>query len=231
MSRVSHVVSQSSSASTKETDVDREAAQARITELESQIEGMIEQMPSREPQDSGRLQQLETERDAAQARVAELEGQVEAMIEQIGSSADEAVVALETDIVYLKKELHDAQQDSAHTHSMAAEAVELLEQTKRERNAFQQQVPWLCCALSELSKAKGKYARLNKHDRSILRQQLRAETGQTLLCACIFCHVSAVQSVANMAYIVRAHRCSVNFAFLCTHLTFTMHSRCPFCML
>ena len=140
INRMSSAVSRSTSAFTKEADADREAAQARIAELEGQIEGMIENMPSSEPQDSGRLQQLETERDAAQARVAELEGQVEAMIEQIGSSADEAVVALETDIVYLKKELHDAQQDCAHTHAMAAEAVELLEQTKRERDAFEQQV-------------------------------------------------------------------------------------------
>ena len=146
-SHVWFAVSHSSSAFTKEADAHREAAQARIAELEGQIEGMIEEMTSREPQDSGRLHQLETERDAAQARVSQLEGQVEAMIEQIGSSADEAVVALETDIVYLKKELHDAQQDSAHTHTMAAEAVELLEQTKRERNAFQQQVHCLCCTL------------------------------------------------------------------------------------
>ena len=167
--------SPSSLAFTKEADADREAAQARIAELESQIESMIEQMPSREPQDSGRLQQLEAERDAAQARVAELEGQVEAMIEQIGSSADEAVVALEADIVYLKKELHDAQQDSAHTHAMAADAVALLEQTKRERNAFQQQVHRLCCAVIEQSEAKKKYALLSKHDRCLLRQQPRAQ--------------------------------------------------------
>ena len=147
MTCVSSVGSHGSLDATKEADAGLEAAQARIAELESQIEGMIEQMPSAEPQDSGRLQQVETERGAAQARVAELEGQVEAMIEQIGSSADEAVVALEADVVHLKKELHDSQQDSAHTHAMAAEAVELLEQTKRERNAFQQQVGRLCCAV------------------------------------------------------------------------------------
>lgn len=152
MTSVSSVGSHGSLESTKEAGDDREAAQARIAELESQIEGMIEQMPSAEPQDSGRLQQLETERGAAQARVAELEGQVEAMIEQIGSSADEAVVALEADVVYLKKELHDAQQDSAHTHAMAAEAVELLEQTKRERDAFQQQVGQLSCAVGKSRK-------------------------------------------------------------------------------
>ena len=144
---MSSVGSHGSSDFTKEADAGREAAQARTAELESQIEGMIEQMPSAESQESGRLQQLETERGAAQARVAELEGQVEAMIEQIGSSADEAVVALEADVVHLKKELHDAQQDSAHTHAMAAEAVQLLEQTKQERNAFQQQVERPCCAV------------------------------------------------------------------------------------
>lgn len=140
---------------TKEGDADREAAQARIAELESQIEGMIEQMPSQEPQDAGRLQQLETERDAAQARVAELEGQVDAMIEQIGSSADEAVVALETDIAHLKKELRDAQQDSAHTHAMAAEAVHLLEEAKRERDAFRLQVCYLCCTVLCSAHAEG----------------------------------------------------------------------------
>lgn len=142
-----HVDSHGSSAVSKEADADSQAAKARIAELESQIEGMIEQMPSREPQEEGRLQQLETERDAAQARVAELEGQVDAMIEQIGSSADEAVIALEADIVHLKKELHDAQQDSAHTHAMAAEAVHLLEEAKRERDAFRLQVhyPVLSC--------------------------------------------------------------------------------------
>ena len=56
--------------------MDKDAAQARISELESQIAGMIEQMPSNEPQDSHRLGQLQAERDAAQSRVAELEGQV-----------------------------------------------------------------------------------------------------------------------------------------------------------
>lgn len=73
------------------------------------------------------------------------------MIEQIGSSADEAVVALERDLVHLKKELHDSQQDSAHTHAMAAEAVSHLEEAKRERDAFQLQVYsadcLLCCAV------------------------------------------------------------------------------------
>ena len=232
LSCVSSAASQSSSAFTKEGDSDREAARARITELESQIEGMIEHMSSREPQDSGRLQQLETERDAAQARIAELEGQVEAMIEQIGSSADEAVVALETDIVFLKKELHDAQQDSAHTHSMAAEAVELLEQTKRERNAFQQQVHRLCCALSEQSEAKEKCILLSKHGRSILRQQLRAETGQALLCSRIFAVSQQCKVLPNGIHSQHeAHRCSDNSALFCTHLTFSMHSCCPFCML
>ena len=71
------------------------------------------------------------------------------MIEQIGSSADEAVIALEKDLVHLRKELHESQQDSAHTHAMAAEAVSLLEEANRERNAFQLQVYLadylLCC--------------------------------------------------------------------------------------
>lgn len=69
-------VSHGGSEFARQTDMDRDAAQARIAELESQIESMIEQMPSSEPQDSRRLEQLEGERDAAQARVAELEGQV-----------------------------------------------------------------------------------------------------------------------------------------------------------
>ena len=73
---------------------DTDTAQARISELEAQIEAMIEQMPSDQPQSSDRVAELESERAAAQSRVAELESQVEAMIEQIGSSADEAVIAL-----------------------------------------------------------------------------------------------------------------------------------------
>ena len=176
---MSSAVSHSSSVSTKEAGVDQEAAQARIAELESQIEGMIEQMPSSEPQGSGlRLQQLETERDAAQARVAELEGQVEAMIEQIGSSADEAVVALETDVVYLKKELRDAQQDSAHTHAMAAEAVQLLEEAKRERNAFQLQVHRLCCTAGAEHMQKGR--------KVCAFEQSSQQSSLTLICPCMF---------------------------------------------
>lgn len=65
------------------------------------------------------------------------------MIEQIGSSADEAVVAVEKDIVQVKKELQQAQRDIAQTHAAAAEAVALLQESSRERDAFKMQV---CCA-------------------------------------------------------------------------------------
>ena len=101
---------------------------------------MIEQMPSDQPQSSDRVAELESERAAAQSRVAELESQVEAMIEQIGSSADAAVIALEQDIVHLKKGLHDAQRDTASTHAAAAEAVALLQEAGKERDAFKMQV-------------------------------------------------------------------------------------------
>ncbi len=119
---------------------DTDTAQARISELEAQIEAMIEQMPSDQPQSSDRVAELESERAAAQSRVAELESQVEAMIEQIGSSADAAVIALEQDIVHLKKGLHDAQRDTASTHAAAAEAVALLQEAGKERDAFKMQV-------------------------------------------------------------------------------------------
>ena len=119
---------------------DTDAAQARISELEAQIEAMIEQMPSNQPQSSDRVAELESERAAAQSRVAELESQVEAMIEQIGSSADAAVIGLEQDIVRLKTELHDAQRDAASTHAAAAEAVALLQEAGKERDAFKRQV-------------------------------------------------------------------------------------------
>ena len=119
---------------------DPDIAQARISELEAQIEAMIEQMPSDQPQSSDQVAELESERAAAQSRIAELESQVEAMIEQIGSSADAAVIALEQDMVHLKKELHDAQRDSASTHAAAAEAVALLQEAGKEREAFKKQV-------------------------------------------------------------------------------------------
>jgi len=119
---------------------DTDTAQARIAELEAQIEAMIEQMPPDQPQSSDRLAELESERASAQSRIAELESQVEAMIEQIGSSADAAVIALERDIVHLKKELHDAQRDGASTHAAAAEAVALLQEAGKEREAFRTQV-------------------------------------------------------------------------------------------
>ena len=119
---------------------DTDTAQARISELEAQIEAMIEQMPSDQPQSSDQVAELESDRAAAQSRVAELESQVEAMIEQFGSSADAAVIALEQDIVHLKKELHDAQTDTASTHAAAAEAVALLQEARKERDAFKSQV-------------------------------------------------------------------------------------------
>ena len=65
------------------------------------------------------------------------------MIEQIGSSADEAVVALEKEVVHLQKELHDAQQDCAHTHSMAAETASLLNQARQERDTYRLQVSYV----------------------------------------------------------------------------------------
>ncbi len=137
-------------AAANQSMADTDTGQARIAELEAQIEAMIEQMPSGQPQRSDSFQQLESERDAANSRIAELESQVEAMIEQIGSSADEAVVSLEKDIVHLKKELQEAQKDNAATHAMAAEAVGLLQESNKERDASKLQV-WfavLCYALT-----------------------------------------------------------------------------------
>ena len=120
-------------------------ARVRIAELESQIEAMIEQMPADQPESSDRVSELESAAAAANSRIAELESQIEAMIEQIGSSADEAVIALEKDIVSLKKELQDAQKDIAATHAAANEAVSLLQESNRERDAFKMQV-WLVSA-------------------------------------------------------------------------------------
>ncbi|KAL0042207.1 hypothetical protein WJX77_006142 [Trebouxia sp. C0004] len=120
-----------------------DTAQARIAELEAQIEAMIEQMPSDQPQSSDQVAELKSETAAAQSRIAELESQVEAMIEQIGSSADAAVIALEQDIVHLKKELHDAQRDSASAQAAAAEADALLQEAGKEREAFKMQAEQL----------------------------------------------------------------------------------------
>ncbi len=131
---------QTAGAALSSRSADTDTAQARISELEAQIEAMIEQMPSDQPQSSDRVAELESERAAAQSQIAELESQVEAMIEQIGSSADAAVVALEQDIVHLKKELRDAQRDTASTHAAAAEAVALLQEANKERDAFKMQV-------------------------------------------------------------------------------------------
>ena len=111
---------------------------ARIAELEAQVDAMIEQLPSKDNSDE--LQQMRIEKQAGEARIAELESQVEAMIEQIGSSADEAVILLEKDAVRLKKDLQKAQQDSNQTHAAYAEAVALLEESNRERDAFKSQV-------------------------------------------------------------------------------------------
>lgn len=70
--------SATSSASPQHVEADRDAAQARVSELEGQVEAMIQQMGSG-PFSSSRStlsSELEAERDAAQARVAELEAQV-----------------------------------------------------------------------------------------------------------------------------------------------------------
>ena len=124
----------------------------RIAELEAQIEAMIDQMPpdpsQTAAQHSEQLQQIQSERDAGISRIAELESQVEAMIEQIGSPADEAVIALEKDLVHLKQELQDAQTDNEATHAMAAEAVSVLEDSNRDHDALKLQVG--CAALNLL---------------------------------------------------------------------------------
>lgn len=127
----------------RQNDTATAQARVRIAELESQIE--IEQMPADQPESSDRVSELESAAAAANSRIAELESQIEAMIEQIGSSADEAVIVLEKDIVSLKKELQDAQRDIAATHAAANEAVSLLQESNKERDAFKSQV-WLLSA-------------------------------------------------------------------------------------
>ena len=68
----------STSASLHHVEADRDTAQARVAELEGQVEAMIEQMGSGRlsGDESALTAQLQNERDAAQNRIAELEGQV-----------------------------------------------------------------------------------------------------------------------------------------------------------
>ncbi|KAL0050284.1 hypothetical protein WJX82_008110 [Trebouxia sp. C0006] len=133
--------SNSDSARVLELESERRLAEERIAELESQLNAAFGDA-------SAALSNRTADTDTAQARISELEAQIEAMIEQMPSDqpqSSDRVAELESERAAAQSRIAEleSQRDTASTHAAAAEAVALLQEASKERDAFKMQAEQL----------------------------------------------------------------------------------------